>query len=122
MSKSRGNLVFVSKLRGAGVDPMVIRLALLADHYRAHRDWTDSSLAQAQRRLDIWRAQLSRPGGPDASQTIRQIRAALANDLDSPAALAAVDAWCSLPRSESDKSGEPGVVARAIDALLGITI
>ncbi len=122
MSKSKGNLVFVSKLREDGVDPMVIRLALLADHYRAHRDWTNSALAQAEERLAVWRAQLSRPGGPDASATVWQIRAALANDLDSPTALAAVDAWCNLPRSESDKSGEPGVVARAIDALLGIAI
>ena len=41
MSKSKGNLVFVSKLRAAGVDPMAIRLALLAHHYRDDWDWTD---------------------------------------------------------------------------------
>ena len=55
MSKSRGNLVFVSKLRGAGVDPMAIRLALLDGHYRADREWTGGRLPQAERRLARWR-------------------------------------------------------------------
>ena len=43
MSKSKGNLVLVSKLRGAGVDPMAIRLALLAHHYRTDWDWTPAT-------------------------------------------------------------------------------
>ena len=66
MSKSRGNLVLVSKLRGAGVDPMAIRLALLDGHYRADREWTGGRLPAAEARLARWRAavaQLSRPAG-----------------------------------------------------------
>ena len=122
MSKSRGNLVFVSKLRQDGVDPMAIRLALLADHYRTNRDWTDEGLSNAQRRLDRWREQLSRPAGPAAAETIWKIRSALANDLDSPEALRAVDDWCSLPRTETDRVSEPGLISRAIDSLLGIAI
>ncbi|MBK3631344.1 class I tRNA ligase family protein, partial [Streptomyces sp. MBT49] len=47
MSKSRGNLVFVSKLRQDGVDPAAIRLTLLAHHYRADWEWTDQVLADA---------------------------------------------------------------------------
>ena len=43
MSKSKGNLVFVSRLRGDKVDPMAIRLALLAGHYRTDRAWTDDA-------------------------------------------------------------------------------
>ena len=50
MSKSLGNLVFVSRLRAAGTDPMAIRLALLAHHYRADWEWTDEVLAQADRK------------------------------------------------------------------------
>lgn len=122
MSKSKGNLVFVSKLLESGVDPMAIRLALLAQHYRANRDWTAAGLAQAQSRLETWRAEISRPVGPDASDTVAKIRAALANDLDSPAAISAVDQWCALPREESDKPSEPGIIARAIDTLLGIAL
>jgi L-cysteine:1D-myo-inositol 2-amino-2-deoxy-alpha-D-glucopyranoside ligase len=56
MSKSLGNLVFVSRLRSSGVDPMVIRLALLAHHYRSDWEWTDAVLAEAEERLSRWRA------------------------------------------------------------------
>jgi L-cysteine:1D-myo-inositol 2-amino-2-deoxy-alpha-D-glucopyranoside ligase len=122
MSKSKGNLVLVSTLRNSGVDPMEIRLALLAGHYRTNRDWTDQGLSDARLRLYMWREQLSRPAGPDATETIRKMREALADDLDSPTALHAVDEWCSLPRRGSDRPGEPGIVGRAIDALLGIGI
>jgi L-cysteine:1D-myo-inositol 2-amino-2-deoxy-alpha-D-glucopyranoside ligase len=122
MSKSKGNLVLVSELLKSGVDPMAIRLALLADHYRTNRDWTNRGLADAQLRLARWREQLSRPAGPDATETIWRMREALATDLDSPAALKAVDDWCALPRSASDRPGEPGIISRAIDALLGIGI
>jgi L-cysteine:1D-myo-inositol 2-amino-2-deoxy-alpha-D-glucopyranoside ligase len=101
---------------------MAIRLALLADHYRTNRDWTNRGLADAQLRLARWREQLSRPAGPDATETIWRMREALATDLDSPAALKAVDDWCALPRSASDRPGEPGIISRAIDALLGIGI
>lgn len=122
MSKSKGNLVFVSALLKSGADPMAIRLALLAHHYRTNRDWTAQGLIEAQQRLANWRVEISRPSGPDASETIWKIRSALANDLDSPTALLVVDEWCSLPRGASDKPSEPGIIARAIDALLGIAI
>jgi len=60
MSKSLGNLVFVSRLRAAGVDPMAIRLALVAHHYRSDWEWTDAVLAEAQARLGRWRAAVAR--------------------------------------------------------------
>ena len=66
MSKSRGNLVLVSKLRGAGVDPMAIRLALLDGHYRADREWTGGRLPAAEARLARWRAAAAGPAGPPA--------------------------------------------------------
>jgi L-cysteine:1D-myo-inositol 2-amino-2-deoxy-alpha-D-glucopyranoside ligase len=59
MSKSLGNLVFVSRLRESGTDPMAIRLALLAHHYRSDWEWTDAVLADANRRLSRWRAATS---------------------------------------------------------------
>jgi L-cysteine:1D-myo-inositol 2-amino-2-deoxy-alpha-D-glucopyranoside ligase len=123
MSKSKGNLVLVSKLRQSGVDPMAIRLALLAHHYRTPWDWTDQTLDDAQRRLDTWRAGLSGNGGPSADSTITRIRECLANDLDAPGALAAVDEWVreSLERGGT-QLGAPGLVGRALDALLGIRL
>src|SRR5204863_9800912 len=82
MSKSKGNLVFVSALRQRGVDPMAIRLALLAHHYRTPWEWSDDVLAEAEARLATWRAGLSTNGGPAAVETVAQVRARLANDLD----------------------------------------
>lgn len=82
MSKSKGNLVFVSGLRRDGVDPAAIRLALLAHHYRTDWEWTDTVLVDAVARLQNWRAAVSRPDGPSAEAVVEEIRDALANDLD----------------------------------------
>jgi L-cysteine:1D-myo-inositol 2-amino-2-deoxy-alpha-D-glucopyranoside ligase len=123
MSKSRGNLVLVSALRAAGVDPMALRLALLAHHYRTPWDWTDAVLLEAQERLDLWRAGLSTNGGPDADSTVAQVRERLADDLDTPGALAAVDRWARRSLTEGGPvEGAPGVVGRACDALLGVRV
>ena len=60
MSKSLGNLVFVSRLLADGVDPMAIRMSLLAHHYRSDWEWTDAVLGDGQARLSRWRAALAR--------------------------------------------------------------
>ncbi|MEO3754647.1 cysteine--1-D-myo-inosityl 2-amino-2-deoxy-alpha-D-glucopyranoside ligase [Streptomyces sp. B6B3] len=123
MSKSKGNLVFVSALRNDGVDPAAIRLALLANHYRTHWEWTDAVLADAVARLARWRAAVSRPDGAPADEVPRRIRAALADDLDAPSALTAVDDWAETQLATGgDDPGAPGLVSRAVDALLGVAI
>ncbi|WP_031507575.1 cysteine--1-D-myo-inosityl 2-amino-2-deoxy-alpha-D-glucopyranoside ligase [Streptomyces megasporus] len=123
MSKSKGNLVFVSRLRRDGVDPAAIRLALLAHHYRSDWEWTDAVLDEAVARLDRWRAAVSRPDGPPADDLVEEIREALADDLDAPAALAAVDRWAARQREEGGTdTGAPGLVTRAVDALLGVAL
>jgi L-cysteine:1D-myo-inositol 2-amino-2-deoxy-alpha-D-glucopyranoside ligase len=115
MSKSKGNLVFVSRLRADGIDPAAIRLALLAGHYRADRPWTDDVLQAAEERLRSWRKAAKRSGS-DASAVLTALRAALADDLDTPAALVALDDW------SRDESLDGGLVADASEALLGITL
>jgi L-cysteine:1D-myo-inositol 2-amino-2-deoxy-alpha-D-glucopyranoside ligase len=123
MSKSKGNLVFVSTVRRAGTDPAAIRLALLAHHYRADWEWTDLVLTEAQERLARWRAAVSRPDGPPADALLEEIRTALADDLDSPAALAAVDRWAAAQQATGGSDeGAPGLVSRAVDALLGVAL
>ncbi|WP_121720615.1 cysteine--1-D-myo-inosityl 2-amino-2-deoxy-alpha-D-glucopyranoside ligase [Streptomyces sp. E2N171] len=123
MSKSKGNLVFVSQLRREGVDPAAIRLALLAHHYRSDWEWTDQVLQDAVTRLDHWRAAVSRPDGPPAEALVEEIRDALADDLNAPAALAAVDRWTVLQeQTGGTDTGAPGVVSRAVDALLGVAL
>ena len=123
MSKSKGNLVLVSKLRANGVDPMAIRLALLGQHYRTEWSWTDDVLERAQARLDTWRAALSGNTAPDSAEVVEAIRTRVADDLDTPGALAAVDAWArqTLQRGGTDNTSA-GVLARALDAILGVRV
>jgi L-cysteine:1D-myo-inositol 2-amino-2-deoxy-alpha-D-glucopyranoside ligase len=123
MSKSKGNLVFVSRLLASEVDPMAIRLALLAHHYRDDWDWTDELLVSAQSRLSRWREAVRLDAGLNADEVLVQMRGALAHDLDAPAALAAVDAWAGASVAiDSDDTEAPALVARACDALLGVVL
>ncbi|MGW5137922.1 cysteine--1-D-myo-inosityl 2-amino-2-deoxy-alpha-D-glucopyranoside ligase [Nocardia beijingensis] len=123
MSKSRGNLLLVSALRRDGVDPGAIRLGLLAGHYRQDRMWTDALLEQAQRRLHLWREAAASPAGPSATDTVARLRQHLADDLDTPKALDAIDNWA---RQALDYGGQdadaPALIATAVDALLGIRL
>ena len=114
MSKSLGNLVFVSTLTAAGVDPRAIRLTILAHHYRDDWEWSDEVLVAAEARLANWLRWAASTG--DGSELLPQLRDALADDLDTPAAVAAVDA-----RAASGKAPTP-VELDAIHALLGIAL
>jgi L-cysteine:1D-myo-inositol 2-amino-2-deoxy-alpha-D-glucopyranoside ligase len=124
MSKSKGNLVFVSRLRGDHVDPMAIRLALMADHYRSDRQWTDDLLKVAQQRLFHWReATVAGRHGPDGQAVLDAVRDRLADDLDTPGALQAVDVWAdAVLAGEGDDDAAPELVSRTVDALLGIAL
>jgi L-cysteine:1D-myo-inositol 2-amino-2-deoxy-alpha-D-glucopyranoside ligase len=123
MSKSRGNLVFVSRLRGDGVDPMAVRLALMSEHYRADRQWTDDALKAAHQRLALWRDATARASGPSGPAVVAAVRAALADDLDTPRALSVVDGWAeaALAGDATDPDAS-ALVTRAVDALLGLRL
>jgi L-cysteine:1D-myo-inositol 2-amino-2-deoxy-alpha-D-glucopyranoside ligase len=120
MSKSRGNLVLVSKLRNAGVDPMAIRLALLDGRYREDREWTGGRLPAAERRLARWRESVHRPGGAAGPPVLSEVRNRLADDLDTVAAMAAVDKWAADPAT--DEPDSPALVRDVLDALLGVAL
>lgn len=119
MSKSKGNLVLVSTLRRDGVDPGAIRLGLFAGHYRDDRSWTGEVLTTAQARLARWREAVARPAGPGGTALLAELRTRLADDLDTPGALAAVDAWAA---GEGTDESAPALVRAAVDALLGISL
>ncbi|HYN95881.1 MAG TPA: cysteine--1-D-myo-inosityl 2-amino-2-deoxy-alpha-D-glucopyranoside ligase [Pilimelia sp.] len=123
MSKSKGNLVFVSRLRADHVDPMAVRLALLADHYRTDRQWTDDLLKVAQQRLSRWREAAAAGAGPAGADLLAGVRARLADDLDTPGALNLVDEWvdAALAGAGDDRTA-PALVATTVDALLGIRL
>lgn len=121
MSKSRGNLVLVSRLRAAGADPAAIRLALLSHHYRRDWEWSPDQLDTAARRLAQWRAAVARPAGPPAETLLEEMRRALADDLDAPTAAAAVDRWCAEARTSGGRdAASPALVGAAVRALLGV--
>ena len=123
MSKSKGNLVRVSDLRREGVDAAAIRLVLLAHHYRGEWSWTDAALQDAQARLQRWQTATALPSGPGVGETVEAVRAALAADLDTPAALAAVDAWCEAAAGgEGADEDAPALLASVVDALLGVEL
>jgi L-cysteine:1D-myo-inositol 2-amino-2-deoxy-alpha-D-glucopyranoside ligase len=140
MSKSLGNLVFVSRLVADGTDPMAIRLALLAHHHRSDWEWTDAVLGDAQARLDRWRAALARAEAalPDLARAgvpssegelvLSGVRARMHDDLDAPGALAVVDQWAGPLLAASPADVTPADLAGArlvrdtVDALLGIQL
>ena len=119
MSKSKGNLEFVSRLRAQGHDPMAIRLALLSQHYRSDWEWTPEHLLTATERLARWSAAVARPATPDSGHLVSAMRSALAQDLDTASAVAAIDEWCV---TDGDSPEGGAMAARAIDALLGISL
>jgi L-cysteine:1D-myo-inositol 2-amino-2-deoxy-alpha-D-glucopyranoside ligase len=115
--------VFVSRLRADGVDPMAIRTALLGGHWRADRQWRAELLDQAAARLARWREAAALPAGPDAADTVARLRQHVADDLDTPRALAAVDAWAdeALTRRGRDERA-PELVRSAVDTVLGVAL
>ncbi|MCA2219366.1 cysteine--1-D-myo-inosityl 2-amino-2-deoxy-alpha-D-glucopyranoside ligase [Jidongwangia harbinensis] len=123
MSKSKGNLVFVSRQRADGIDPMAVRLGLLSGHYRADREWTDDVRKAGEQRLARWRTAAAAPAGPSGEGLLAAVREALADDLDSPAALALVDAWAEAALAGAgDDPAAPALMRRTVDARLGIRL
>lgn len=121
MSKSRGNLVFVSALRQEGIDPRAIRLALLAHHYRSDWTWSEHGLAGAQDRLRMWSEAVRLGRGPNASATLERVRLVLSDDLRTPSALDAIDHWVHQALgSGGDDPSSPQLIAQISDALLGV--
>ena len=110
-------------MRADGVDPGAIRLGLFAGHYRSDRFWSPAVLDEANNRLQRWRDAVALPAGPDAADVVARVRRYLADDLDTPKALAALDGWTTdaLTYGGHDPQA-PQLVAAAVDTLLGIKL
>ncbi len=123
MSKSRGNLELVSRLRQRGADPMAIRLALLGQHYRSDWEWDSQLLERATRRLSAWRALRNIPATRPTEEIIAEMRRALRNDLDAPLALDIVDEWAAASIESGGKETDGYTkISSAVDALLGVKL
>lgn len=123
MSKSKGNLVLVSRLRESGVDPMVVRLLLLGHHYRSDWMWDEADLDAAGTRLETWRSAVARGAGAPTGQVVTDVLDHLAADLDAPSALEVVDRWAAdTLDGASSKDGTGTVVSAVVDAALGVRL
>jgi len=121
MSKSLGNLIFVSTLINQGVDPMAIRLALFGHHYRSDHMWGSHEIPQATAFIDRLRLNLARPEVADTDGVVNEIIACLASDLDTCGVLAALERWCD-KTEQGSQGGSPGELSRVLDDLLGIAL
>lgn len=121
MSKSKGNLVFVSKLVESGIDPMVIRLALLSAPYGRDRMWSNEILSSAQELMTRLQSSLSRNEVAPTKEAVALIIASMADNLDTVRAIKVLDNW--ITETESGLvGGSAGELSRAIDTFLGIAI
>jgi L-cysteine:1D-myo-inositol 2-amino-2-deoxy-alpha-D-glucopyranoside ligase len=121
MSKSKGNLVFVSQLLRDGIDPMAIRIALMSHHYRQDHMWQATDLAVAEDFLRDLQIALSRMEVAPTDPVIDEIIAALSQDIDTPRAIKALKVWIH-ETNQGAVGGKAGELSRAIDALIGIAI
>ncbi len=120
MSKSLGNLVFISDLLKVA-DPRAIRLALMHHHYRSGFEWHDTDIQDGNALLHRLAAAAQRSAGPDPTPFARQVRAAIDQDLDAPKALEALGELADAVLSGGDDATAPDVL-RELSALLGINL
>jgi len=121
MSKSKGNLVFVSKLLSDGVDPMVIRWALLSGHYQEDRQWSNQLLVNAEKEVNQMRVALAQSEVADPAEMINALISDISNNLDTPTALQRLLNWSLNSKNDGDVN-QSGAVSRAIDSLLGLAL
>lgn len=119
MSKSKGNLVLVSTLVHQGVDPTVIRYALMMEHYRSDRMWDVALLQRSQIAVDKIREALLQPRVHDTAEVIKILSQAMADDLDTPLIIAVLKSWADRTL-EGSSGGDAQSLARTLDALLGL--
>jgi L-cysteine:1D-myo-inositol 2-amino-2-deoxy-alpha-D-glucopyranoside ligase len=119
MSKSKGNLVFVSRLVASGVDPMAIRWALMSDHYRSDRMWNDAVLHKAQIELTQLKSALKENTCAPTEDLIKSIAIALSDDLDTPGVVSHLNAW-AVSTIEGSHGGNSDELRISLDALLGL--
>ena len=121
MSKSKGNLVFVSKLVADGRDPMAIRWALMQSHYRSDRMWTEDLLINAEKEIGALRKALKQQEVAPTQDLIQHIVQSLANDLDTQSLVQAVNTWVNQTIAGGTGGDTKSLIA-VLDALLGIRV
>jgi len=121
MSKSLGNLVFVSKLVAAGRNPMAIRWALMKSHYRQDRMWNEEILIEAEKEIAELHAILESGKFDSTDQLIQGIISAIADDLDTPNALFLINSWVSQSKNVQATANAEEFL-KVLDAVLGLKL
>ena len=121
MSKSKGNLVFVSKLLESGIDPMILRWALLRGHYQQDRAWSNELLEISTKEVELVRSALAQSEVADTDNVINSLIQDISNNLDTPSALDRLTKWANLSQSNPIVN-QSGLMARAVDSLLGLAL
>ncbi len=121
MSKSKGNLVFVSKLLASGVSASAIRVALMLQHYQSDRMWNEELLHTANLIINRLELNLSRNEVAPTLPVIQHIVEALSENLDTPRVLQHLADWCTQTES-GEIGGSTGELSRALDTYLGIVL
>lgn len=124
MSKSKGNLVLVSHLIKDGVDPMVIRWALMLDHYQTYREWSSDLLDRSVKEVSLVKQALAKSEVYPVDNFISELIEALSQNLDTPRSLSLILDWAAQSEDRENAHllvNESGQMSRALDALLGLT-
>ena len=121
MSKSLGNLVFVSKLISSGINPAAIRWALMGHNYADDLMWSDSIIDSASREIERLQLNLARMEVAPTDEVIQEIIDSLSSNLDTPRALTAIHRWMDATES-GETGGVAGELSRALDTLLGVAL
>ena len=121
MSKSLGNLVFVSRLIQSGINPASIRWALMGHRYGSDLMWSDALIQKAEQEITRLQLNLAKVDVAPTDEVINSVISALADNLNTPAALNHLRLW--MDETENGVSGgEAGELSRALDTLLGISL
>ena len=121
MSKSLGNLIFISDLLAAGTSPAEIRWALLSRHYQEDTDWQESAFLRARQALERVNSILAREEVAPTRPVVETLVAAISENLDTPRALEAILGWCDATEA-GEVGGAAGELSRALDLYLGIAL
>ncbi|SDI78956.1 cysteine--tRNA ligase [Nonomuraea jiangxiensis] len=123
MAKSTGNVVLLSDVVAAGLDPLAVRLAFLEHRYRQQLNLTWDTLRAADRTLRRWRSRVAgwaeSVSEPMAAGQVQRMEAAFEDDLDTPSALRI------LRELERDESVPPGAKFEAflhVDQVLALDL
>ena len=122
MSKSLGNVLLVRNLLKEAPGE-AIRYALLSAHYRQPLDWTPDTTKAARAALDrLYGALRDQQAAEPSPDDMAPVLAALDDDLNTPAAFAALHALAAQVHSEADQSRRAQIAAGLHQAggLLGL--